>query len=81
MIASYDLGEFDITNPDQIVRRVNELLTYQSQEFWKGDWVRKGFDTRAGREAVVDALTQISRNLRAGLRWDEDIDLVVGELS
>ena len=76
MVGSYDLGTFDLTNMDAVERRVRELLSYQSETFWTLGWPAKGYDTTAGRHAILDALIQISRNLREGLDWFEEVDVL-----
>jgi DGQHR domain-containing protein len=77
--SSYDLGQLDITNPEAVRRRTQELLTYQKKEFWTANWSLAGKDNAAGRKAVVDALVQVARNTRAGREWSEDVELLESE--
>lgn len=76
LIASYDLGRLDVSDPDQVAKLVTELLSYQEKKFWQVAWTSASYDTKAGRALIVDSLIQIGRNIRAGVPWYEDVEVV-----
>jgi hypothetical protein len=76
LVASYDLGRLDISDPEQIARLVEEMLANQERKFWKVPWTSSSYDTKVGRSLIVQSLVQIARNVRAGSSWFEDIELV-----
>jgi len=76
LVASYDLGRLDISDPDQIAALVDEVLTNQERKFWRVPWTSTSYDTKVGRALIVQSLVQIARNVRAGSSWFEDIELV-----
>jgi DGQHR domain-containing protein len=76
LVASYDLGRLDISDPEQIARLVEEMLGNQERKFWKVPWTSSSYDTKVGRSLIVQSLVQIARNVRAGSSWFEDIELV-----
>lgn len=77
LVSAYDLGELDISNLEATQRRVEVALAYQTEEFWSTPWESASYDTHAGRKQVVQSLVQVSRNLRAGINWKEEV-LVIG---
>jgi hypothetical protein len=76
LVASYDLGRLDISDPDRIAELVDELLDNQERKFWRVPWTSTSYDTKVGRALIVQSLIQIARNVRAGSSWFEDIELV-----
>ena len=71
-----DRGDVDIDDPDVVRGEVSKILSSLSPEFWRSEWTARSLDTSAGRQLVVDALTQIRRNNRRNLAWYADVDLV-----
>ncbi|MCP4696846.1 MAG: DGQHR domain-containing protein [Gammaproteobacteria bacterium] len=76
LVASYDWGELDISDPEQIVKHVKKLLINQEKNFWEVAWVPSSYDTMSGRALVVDSLVQISRNRRADNLWYADVKII-----
>jgi DGQHR domain-containing protein len=76
LVAQYDLGRLDISDPDAVANLVDEVLAYQERKFWKVPLTSTSFDTKVGRSLIVQALVQIARNVRAGTPWFEDIEIV-----
>jgi hypothetical protein len=79
IVSSYDLGDFDVTNMELVDDRVRQLLQMQKKEFWTADWSSAGYDTQAGRKAIVDSLVQIARNVRQERTWTEDVEVLSNE--
>lgn len=75
-VNSFQLGELEITDPAAVRGRVRALLSFQTPDFWTGDWSLTGKDNPAGRKAVADALVQINLNLRGGRSWNTDVKLL-----
>ena len=78
LVSAYDLGELDISNLEATQRRVEGALNYQTEEFWTSVWESASYDTHSGRKQVVQSLVQVSRNLRSGIDWKEDVQVVGG---
>ncbi len=76
LVAQYDLGKLTITDPDEVTSLVNEILKNQEPAFWKATLNSTSFDTKVGHKLLVDALVQIARNIRAGVAWFEDVEIV-----
>jgi DGQHR domain-containing protein len=77
VISKYDFGDLDISDPDQVRAVVQEILEYQTPDFWKSEWTLKISDAIAVREQIIEALTRIYRNLKSGKEWKADLDFVV----
>jgi len=76
LVASYDWGQLDISDPQQIEKQVKKLLSYQAKMFWEVSWEPSSYDTKSGRALIVESLVQISRNLRADDLWYADVKIV-----
>jgi DGQHR domain-containing protein len=76
LIGSYDLGNLDVADPDQVGELVDEILLNQKSDFWKLDWNSTSYDTKAGLKLVYESLVQIGRNVRAGVSWHEDNEVL-----
>lgn len=77
LIAKYDYaGDLDVSDPVKVREQVNLILDFQTPEFWKCEWTMKISDALVVRGKIIDSLTRIHRNIRAGSPWHEDVDLV-----
>lgn len=76
LTASYDMGRLDISDPDQVSGLVDEILANQERKFWTAPWTSTSYDTKVGRSLIVQSLVQISRNLRGGSPWFEDVEMI-----
>jgi DGQHR domain-containing protein len=73
LAKAYEWGEIDLSDPAQVASKASAILANQERNFWTTTWKEGGLDTVAGRQLVVDDLTRIARNRRAGLPWFEDL--------
>jgi len=79
LVPLADRGSIDLADPDATRKEIQDnILSYLDHEFWEREWAAKRLDTSAGRQAVVDALATMRRNLRRGARWDADLHSLVG---
>lgn len=76
LVGSYDLGKLDVSDPDQVAELVDEMLAHQERGFWRVQWTSTSYDTKVGRALIVGSLVQIARNVRAGVPWYEDVELI-----
>jgi DGQHR domain-containing protein len=77
LIAKYDYaGDLDVSDAVQVRNQVRVILQYQTPEFWRSEWSIKISDALAVRAKIIDALTRVHRNLRAGAPWNDEVDLV-----
>jgi DGQHR domain-containing protein len=72
----YEWEELDLTEPKDVRKRTTALLKNQSPEFWTRPWKSTSYDTRVGRQLIVDDLFHITRNMRAGDPWHTDLKVV-----
>jgi hypothetical protein len=78
LVSRFDFAEdLDITDSEELERLVRHFLQSQTPEFWKRDWKPSTYDTKGGRDLIVQSLTQISRNLRADRTWSEDLTILL----
>ncbi|ACO33955.1 MULTISPECIES: DGQHR domain-containing protein [Acidobacterium] len=77
LIARYDYaGDLDVSDPVKVREQVKLILDYQTAQFWKSEWTIKISDAVVVRTKIVESLTKIYRNMRAGNTWSEEVDLV-----
>jgi DGQHR domain-containing protein len=76
LVAKYDWDDLDITDPEKIRADAQRLLSSQKPEFWRCEWTIRVSDTKVVQDKIVEALTRISRNVRADQPWHEDVDIV-----
>lgn len=76
LIASYDLGILDISDPDSVKESVKKLLDNHERAFWTTGWTSTSYDTRAGRELIKNSLIRVARNIRAQSQWYEDLEII-----
>ena len=76
LVALSDLGQLDLGDIEAIARQVRGILNFQAKEFWRYNWPARGYDTKSGHKAIFDSLTQIGRNMRAGVDWNEDVTII-----
>jgi hypothetical protein len=72
----YEWGNLDLTDPDEVRAKSETFLAAQHKEFWTRSWKSSSYDTRVGRQLIVDDLVQLTRNLRAGDPWYQDLKVV-----
>lgn len=76
LVARYDYGDLDLANPDVVRENARRLLEMQVKEFWQSEWTIRINDSKSVQDKLVETLTLIARNIRAGLSWHEGIDMV-----
>lgn len=78
LISRFDFSDdLDITDSEQLEKLVQQFLLTQTPEFWKREWKPSSYDTRGGRELVIQSLTRISRNMKSERPWAEDVDIIL----
>ncbi len=77
VIAKYDWGDLDISDVTAVANVLDRVLMHQAKDFWTCEWTVSISDAKAVRNKIIEALTKISRNMRAEQPWNEDVDLVV----
>lgn len=76
LVAAHDLGRLNLEDPDEVKNSCEQILKYQAEDLWTARWASSSYDTKAGRQLVVDSLVQINRNLRAKQNWRNNVPLV-----
>jgi hypothetical protein len=71
----YEWAELDLSEPQEVRKRTAALLKNQNPEFWTRPWKSTSYDTRVGRQLIVDDLVKITRNIRAGDAWFTDLQV------
>jgi DGQHR domain-containing protein len=75
LVALSDMGNLDLADPDAVESACRAILKSHTPEFWSTPWASTSYDTKAGRQLIVDALVEARRNIRSGVKWNEDIAL------
>ncbi len=65
-----------MADPDAVSEHTSDLLESLDPSFWTSEWRSTSYDTRAGRDQIVDALDRIHANVSEGQPWDLDVDMV-----
>ncbi len=73
-------SRFSLSDMEKVSVHTRELLECLSPEFWVVGWKSTSYDTRAGRDLLVEAIEGMYGNLSEGREWHEGLDSVV-ELS
>lgn len=76
LVPLVDRDIVDLSDPSSIKEEVSKILTNLAPEFWATEWLAKSLDTSAGRQLVIDSLTQIRRNVRRSVSWYSEVQLV-----
>ncbi len=76
LVARYDWGELDVSDPDAVRENAVQVLQFQTPEYWRCTWTLPISDTKAVRDTIVRSLTQMARNLRAGQPWHQEVEMV-----
>ena len=69
--------KFSMSDPDRVAEYTAELLETLDSRFWTAEWKSTSYDTRAGRDQIVEALDRIHGNVSEGDPWNTDVDMVV----
>lgn len=81
LVSSFDWGQLEPSEPEQVATHVKMLLKNQEPEFWVAPWVASSYDTKGGQALIVESLVIISRNLRDDEPWYTEIKMVdIGKL-
>ena len=70
-------SRFSLADMDSVATHARDLLDFLSPEFWVVDWKSTSYDTRAGRDLVVDAIELMHGNISEGREWHEGLDFIV----
>lgn len=70
-------SRFSLSDMSKVRENTRDLLATLSPDFWLVDWKSASYDTRAGRDLLVDAIERMHGNLADGREWHLDLDTVV----
>jgi hypothetical protein len=76
LVKKFDWGDLDIADPAEVRRVSNQLLDTQTPDLWTSDWGVALSDKPVIRDKIIDSLTKVSRNIRAGLDWNDRVDIL-----
>lgn len=76
LIKLADWGQLDLSDAVAVEAKTKVFLEHQDKAFWTSAWTSSSYDTRVGHQVIVDALEAVNRNMRAGLPWHQDIELI-----
>jgi hypothetical protein len=77
LVARFDFGDdLDITDSEQLEKLVAQFLQSLTPELWKREWKPSSYDTRGGRDQIIQSLTRVSRNLKSERTWTEDVEIL-----
>lgn len=67
---------FSMANPTKVAEHTKEILDLLEPEFWTVEWKSTSYDTRAGRDQIIDALEQIYGNKGESRPWHHNVDII-----
>ena len=70
-------SRFSLADMDKVRENTRDLLSTLSPEFWVAAWKSASYDTRAGRDLLVEAIERMHGNVSDGRDWHLDLDSVV----
>lgn len=70
-------SRFSLADMEKVRENTRDLLSNLSPEFWVAGWKSASYDTRAGRDLLVEAIERMHGNLSDGREWHVDLDSVV----
>lgn len=70
-------SRFSLADMEKVRENTRDLLGTLSPEFWVVEWKSASYDTRAGRDLLVEAIERMHGNLSDGREWYADLDSVV----
>lgn len=77
LVSRFDFGDdLNITDSEQLEPLVEQFLQSLTPEFWRREWKPSSYDTRGGRDQIIQSLTRISRNLKSDRPWADDVEIL-----
>lgn len=70
-------ARFSLSDMEKVRAATQDLLATLSPEFWVVPWKSASYDTRAGRDLLVEAIERMHGNLSDGRDWYVDMDSIV----
>jgi DGQHR domain-containing protein len=70
-------SRFSLADMNMVRENTRDLLGTLSPEFWVVAWKSASYDTRAGRDLLVEAIERMHGNVADGREWYLDLDSVV----
>jgi len=69
-------GAVNVGDPDKVRSNTRDILASLTPLFFQAEWKSTSYDTRAGRQLVLDDLETMSSNILNGDAWFEDLNVV-----
>lgn len=74
--------QVNVGDPAKVKANTKEILATLDKQFFEAEWRSTSYDTRAGRDQVIQDLDTMSANVSDGRPWYEDLNIVnVGSIS
>lgn len=70
-------SRFSLSDMEKVRENTRDLLGTLSPEFWVVEWKSSSYDTRAGRDLMVEAIERMHGNLSDGRDWHADLESVI----
>ena len=68
--------QVNVGDPAKVRANTKEILSTLNKQFFAGEWKSTSYDTRAGRDQVIQDLETMSANISDGRPWYEDLNVV-----
>lgn len=68
---------FSLADMEKVVEHTTDILENLSPEFWVTEWKSSSYDTRAGRDLLIDAIERMYGNISDGKEWYLELDSVI----
>lgn len=70
------LEDLDLSNEQDVNTATRRVLKMQSPNFWRSEWNITISDSKIVRDQVYDALRRVQQNIKQGINWYDEVDLV-----
>lgn len=68
---------FSLADMDAVREHTRDLLGCLSPEFWVAEWKSVSYDTRVGRDLLLEAISRMYGNVSDARDWHIDLDAVI----
>lgn len=69
--------KFSLADMEKVRSNVADIISCMNPEFWQVEWKSSSYDTRAGRDLLLDAIERMHGNISDGRDWNVDLDTLI----
>lgn len=69
--------KFSLADMEKVRANVADIISCLNPEFWQVEWKSSSYDTRAGRDLLLEAIERMHGNISDGRDWNVDLDTLI----